>query len=170
MSLRTAWSKPGDHVLDSETIPGSPTLPGSDPSTYPVVALGGTFDHLHAGHKILLSMAAWIADEKVIVGVTGPFSVRHEETVQLSGCADDALLTKKDNRDVLESLPERIQGVRRFMELFKPSLVYEIVPINDVYGPTATDPNIQALVVSKETASGGKAGTYFYGNPFFAVC
>ncbi|KAI0256648.1 Nucleotidylyl transferase [Lactifluus subvellereus] len=141
MSLRTAWSKPGDHVFDSETIPGSPTVPGSDPSTHPVVALGGTFDHLHAGHKILLSMAAWIADEKVIVGVT-----------------DDALLTKKDNRDVLESLPERIQGVRRFMELFKPSLVYDIVPINDVYGPTATDPNIQALVVSKETASGGQAG------------
>jgi pantetheine-phosphate adenylyltransferase len=44
------------------------------------------------------------------------------------------------------------------MELFKPSLVYYIVPINDIYGPTATDPNIQALVVSKETVSGGKAG------------
>ncbi len=72
--------------------------------------------------------------------------------------ADDALLTKKDNRDVLESLRERIQGVHRFMELIKPSLVYDIVPLHDVYGPTATDPNIQALVVSKETASGGKAG------------
>lgn len=40
-------------------------------STFPVVALGGTFDHLHSGHKILLSMSAWIAHEKVIVGVTG---------------------------------------------------------------------------------------------------
>jgi pantetheine-phosphate adenylyltransferase len=59
---------------------------------------------------------------------------------------------------VLESLQERTRGVQRFMELFKPSLVYDIVPIHDVYGPTATDPNIQALVVSKETASGGKAG------------
>ncbi|KAH9001319.1 Nucleotidylyl transferase [Lactarius akahatsu] len=133
-SLRTAWSKPGDHVMDSETIPGSPTSPGSDPPTYPVVALGGTFDHLHAGHKILLSMAC------VIIGVT-----------------DDALLTKKDNREVLEGLPERMRGVRQFMELFKPSLVYDIVPIQDVYGPTGADPNIQALVVSKETASGGKA-------------
>jgi pantetheine-phosphate adenylyltransferase len=46
------------------------------------------------------------------------------------------------------------------MELFKPSLVYDIVPINDVYGPTATDANIQALVVSKETASGGNAGKW----------
>lgn len=40
-------------------------------AVYPVVALGGTFDHLHAGHKILLSMAAWIAGKKIIVGVTG---------------------------------------------------------------------------------------------------
>jgi pantetheine-phosphate adenylyltransferase len=38
---------------------------------YPVVVLGGTFDHLHVGHKILLSMAACIASQKVIVGVTG---------------------------------------------------------------------------------------------------
>jgi pantetheine-phosphate adenylyltransferase len=50
------------------------------------------------------------------------------------------------------------------MELFKPRLVYDIVPIHDVYGPTATDPNIQALVVSKETASGGKAGKCFNGS------
>ena len=42
----------------------------------PVVALGGTFDHLHAGHKILLSMAASIATRRIIVGVTGEqFSV-----------------------------------------------------------------------------------------------
>ena len=47
-------------------------IPPSSPSPcYPVVALGGTFDHLHAGHKILLSMAAWIATRKVIVGITG---------------------------------------------------------------------------------------------------
>ena len=39
---------------------------------------------------------------------------------------------------------------------WKPSLVYDIVPFYDVHGPTATDPNIQALVVSKETASGGR--------------
>jgi len=59
---------------------------------------------------------------------------------------------------VLEGLPERMRGVRQFVELFKPSLVYDIVAIQDVYGPTGADPNIQALVVSKETASGGKAG------------
>jgi bifunctional ADP-heptose synthase (sugar kinase/adenylyltransferase) len=38
---------------------------------YGVAAIGGTFDHLHAGHKVLLSMAAWVTEEKLIVGVTG---------------------------------------------------------------------------------------------------
>lgn len=57
--------------MDSKTDPDSRTAPGLGPSTFPVVALGGTFDHIHSGHKLLLSMAAWIADEKVVVGVTG---------------------------------------------------------------------------------------------------
>jgi len=38
---------------------------------YENVVLGGTFDHLHAGHKILLSMTAWIASKRVVCGVTG---------------------------------------------------------------------------------------------------
>lgn len=38
---------------------------------YGDVALGGTFDHLHAGHKILLSMTAWISSHRVVCGVTG---------------------------------------------------------------------------------------------------
>lgn len=59
-----------NNTLESSPPSQDPTLP----PVYPVVALGGTFDHLHAGHKILLSMAAWIAKEKVIVGVTGKLS------------------------------------------------------------------------------------------------
>lgn len=45
----------------------------SDPARqYRVVALGGTFDHLHPGHKILLTLAAAITTERLVVGVTGP--------------------------------------------------------------------------------------------------
>lgn len=62
ISKPTSWS--------ASHIPLPPDADGVKPS-FPVVALGGTFDHLHAGHKILLSMAAWIARKKVIVGVTG---------------------------------------------------------------------------------------------------
>lgn len=66
---------PGDTGSESGTpFLESPVIEDSQPSTYPVVALGGTFDHLHAGHKILVSMGAWIAEEKLIVGVTGGHS------------------------------------------------------------------------------------------------
>ncbi|KIY43437.1 Nucleotidylyl transferase [Fistulina hepatica ATCC 64428] len=113
--------------------------PGT-PSLFPVVALGGTFDHLHAGHRILLSMAAWITSEKLIIGVT-----------------DDALLVRKSFANVLESLSTRMEHVRDFLCLFRPGISLDIVPISDVYGPTGWDPNIQALVVSKETLSGADA-------------
>ena len=33
--------------------------------------LGGTFDRLHAGHKLLLTACALITTERVTIGVTG---------------------------------------------------------------------------------------------------
>jgi phosphopantetheine adenylyltransferase len=39
----------------------------------------------------------------------------------------------------------------------RPGLILDLVPISDVAGPTGWDANIQALVVSKETLSGGAA-------------
>jgi pantetheine-phosphate adenylyltransferase len=65
---------------------------------------------------------------------------------------------KKSNAGVVESFDKRIEAVRRFGAFFNPSLIYEVVPITDVYGPTAWDPNIQALVVSHETQEGAAAG------------
>ena len=130
---------------------------------YPVVALGGTFDHLHAGHKILLSMAAWIASQKLIVGITGPSvrpSVRAVQSLSpslhrvLTARTDDALLGKKEFKDVLEPLRVRAARTHVFLTRFKPGVVYDCVPISDVYGPTGWDANIQALVVSKETLPG----------------
>lgn len=37
---------------------------------YNTVVLGGTFDRLHVGHKILLSEAALRAHKRLVVGVT----------------------------------------------------------------------------------------------------
>jgi pantetheine-phosphate adenylyltransferase len=71
--------------------------------------------------------------------------------------ADDPLLVKKAFREVLESIDVRIAAVRGFLELFKRGMEYDIVPIADIYGPTASDPNIQALIVSKETMSGANS-------------
>lgn len=45
----------------------------SDFKNFKTVCLGGTFDRLHSGHKVLLSEAALRATEQLIVGVTdGP--------------------------------------------------------------------------------------------------
>ena len=76
-----------------------------------------------------------------------------------TACIDDALLGNKKFKHVMESIDDRIRHVREFMTLFKSSLEYYIVPITDVYGPTAHDPDVQALVVSHETLSGGAAST-----------
>lgn len=110
--------------------------------------VGGTFDHLHAGHKILLSMTAFIASRKLICGITG---LPHHN---ISLIIDDALLKNKKFADLLESISFRTQTVRTFLTLIARNLELDLVPIQDVYGPTAYDPDISALVISEETRAG----------------
>lgn len=111
----------------------------SDEKKYPVSALGGTFDHIHDGHKILLSIAAFLTSSRLIIGVT-----------------DQDLLLKKKYIEYLESFDRRCENVQDFLALLKPTLLVEIVPIRDVCGPTGTVPEIECLVVSRETVSGGE--------------
>ena len=124
---------------------------------FEVTALGGTFDHLHAGHKILLTMAAWITTRRLIVGITGQsFSQSFLLLlVARSGCVqrlcmdsvliyrldvslrltnsctltDDVLLKNKKFSQHLESLEVRQQAVRRFVNLLKPQLTLDTPPL-----------------------------------------
>ena len=67
--LRQSYLPAGERNPDEEN---TPSLTASNfPPFYPVSIIGGTFDHLHAGHKILLSMAAYITSQKLIIGITG---------------------------------------------------------------------------------------------------
>ncbi|CAE6433804.1 unnamed protein product [Rhizoctonia solani] len=104
---------------------------------YSVSALGGTFDYLHSGHKILISMGAWITTNRLIVGLS-----------------DDELLTRKANKQYIQPITKRTASVAAFVRMFKPSIECDAVAIQDVYGPTAWDPSVQALVVSSETLGG----------------
>ncbi|GAA5980058.1 hypothetical protein JCM11641_008273 [Rhodosporidiobolus odoratus] len=133
---RWEWSEGKSNLGDDGGLQG--VAYEQQRADYRVVALGGTFDHLHAGHKILLTMACAIATEKIIVGVS-----------------DDDLLINKKHRQYLQPLSQRISAIQGFIELVRPSLQHDVVPLQDVYGPTAHDPEIEALVVSEETRSGG---------------
>jgi hypothetical protein len=70
------------------------------------------------------------------------------------------MLKSKANQQIMEPIATRTQHVRDFLKFFKPQICADIVPITDVYGPTAWDPNIQAIVVSKETKGGADASAY----------
>ena len=51
----------------------------------------------------------------------------------------------------------RIANVRAFLNLIARNLELDLPPISDVYGPTAWDPEISALVISQETVAGAEA-------------
>lgn len=105
---------------------------------YDSVVLGGTFDRLHHGHKILLSEAVLRCCKKLTVGVT-----------------DVPMLKSKKLWELIESTEIRIHKVSNFLEDVSPHIQFDITPITDMYGPTKDDPTFQMLVVSAETARGG---------------
>ena len=47
--------------------------------------------------------------------------------------------------------------MRKFLTLIARDLELELVPIQDVYGPTAYDPEISGLVISEETRAGAQS-------------
>lgn len=69
----------------------------------------------------------------------------------------DALLRNKKHRDLMESFEERQQSVRQFCKTIGKQIDFQTGAINDIYGPTATEPSYQAIVVSMESLSGGRA-------------
>lgn len=144
------------------------------------VAVGGTFDHLHIGHKLLLSATVFIAQ---------PGSEGREITIGITG---DELLVNKKHASVLESWDTRQQRSAEFVEsilvlspdipsirkiehfdepgpngkvvkvtytspVVSDKVTINYVRISDPFGPTITDESISALVISAETRAGGKA-------------
>ncbi len=97
------------------------------------VAVGGTFDELHRGHKVLLTKAFEVGGCVLI------------------GLSSDELVHKMSKPHVTASYAERLKGLEEFLRDLDMWDRTEVVALNDPYGSSITDADIEALVVSEET-------------------
>ena len=102
-------------------------------AVFKLVAVGGTFDELHKGHRALL-MKAFEVGERVLIGL----------------CTDRFARLLRKNHPVAP-YNERLKELRRLLEDHNLLSRAEIFPLEDPYGPTVSSNEIQAIVVSKET-------------------
>ncbi|MEM2369336.1 MAG: phosphopantetheine adenylyltransferase [Candidatus Bathyarchaeia archaeon] len=98
-----------------------------------IVGVGGTFDELHKGHKVLLKTA-----------------FEYGETVWI-GLTTDGFAKKLRKNHGIAPYDVRLRNLMKFLEDLSVSSRAEIVPLDDPYGPAASNPEIEAIVVSRET-------------------
>jgi pantetheine-phosphate adenylyltransferase len=100
---------------------------------YRKVAVGGTFDQLHKGHKALLGKAFEVGD-KVAVGITS-----------------DSFVAKLGKQHRTASFEDRKRDVLAYLATQGLTDRAEIVPLDDSFGLTITNQALDAIVVSQET-------------------
>lgn len=105
---------------------------------YKVIAAGGTFDHLHEGHKVFL-MWLFTQGERVILGVT----------------SDE--FAKDTKNTLVEPFAIRKQQVENFLKEKNLFDRLSLVSIDDVYGPLLkSDFEVEALGVTEDTYKGAE--------------
>jgi cytidyltransferase-like protein len=100
-----------------------------------VVATGGTFDEIHAGHIALLSKAFEVG-AKVIIGVTSDEFVKNK---------------KKINHD----FTRRVLNLKEMIKQEFGEVNYEIAKLDSEFGPAVTTGDVGALIASEETKAKG---------------
>lgn len=93
--------------------------------------LGGTFDHFHSGHEHFLHEAC-VATEHLTIGLTTP-----------------ELHRNKEFKDTIEDFEVRKSTVEAFISTFHPDVSFEIIPLEDIYGTTLHDLEIDAIFVTE---------------------
>ncbi|RLF10093.1 MAG: phosphopantetheine adenylyltransferase [Thermoprotei archaeon] len=104
---------------------------------YRKVAVGGTFDRLHRGHKALLERAFEVGEEVVI------------------GVASDHMVERKELAHLVAAFKEREEGLKRYLEEKDWLSRAKLVMLERPEGVLLEDPSIDALVVSEETLPRG---------------
>lgn len=103
---------------------------------YKLVALGGTFDILHSGHLELLRKGFDIST-RVIIGLT----------------SDE--LAKKRGKHLIHGYTQRYQALEDIVQRNFPDTSYKISKLENDFGPAVLEKEVEALVVSEETAFQG---------------
>jgi len=106
---------------------------GNRKASYRTVATGGTFDRLHRGHEALLSKSFEVG-EKVVIGVT----------------SDD--FARREGKRPEQTYSERVARLRHYLDREYPGRVYAISRLDDYFGPGIASEEVEAIVVSAETA------------------
>jgi len=104
---------------------------------YKRVAVGGTFDYFHIGHKALLKIA-FDSGVSVVIGVS----------------SDD--FAKKLGKGIKQKFQDRVERLKNFLSSNYLDRKHEIHPLNDHFGPIIVDKDIEAIVVSEETLDKAK--------------
>ncbi|KAL5113474.1 hypothetical protein ACEQ8H_008638 [Pleosporales sp. CAS-2024a] len=166
-------------TVEEPLIHVAPSGPSGSSINHLSVAVGGTFDHLHIGHKLLLTMFAFVLGRRQ--------SSEQAPSTLTVGITGDALLQNKKFAQHLESWRRRQQATHDFLSsilYFGPpddarvtvqefheagpnghavhvsypfGLSIKYVEIWDPFGPTITDKDMTALTLSRETRGGGAA-------------
>ena len=105
---------------------------------HPRTVLGGTFDHLHAGHWALLRAAMRGGGEVAIGLTTARYLAAHRKPAQ----------------GQIESYEHRRRAPARWLRKEFPHRRWKVVPLEDRFG-RSVEPGFDRLVVSVETAEGG---------------
>lgn len=168
-----SFSKPIS-ALVTDQANGNPESDACD--GYSTVCLGGTFDHLHPGHKLFLHAAVLLLNNR------GPSLKTNHQCQLVVGVSSDELLAKKQYAEELQSWDIRARSVLSFLStllststaaatqvksvrgqtkelhaLYRDDyILVRCIDLHDVYGPTVKEEGIKALVVSGETRSGGE--------------
>lgn len=108
------------------------------------VAIGGTFDRLHKGHREFISRA-FEAGERVVVGLTSNAYVQEKCKVQNAKC-----------KIKVGSYTQRKTELEKFLVEKRWRERAEILEINDVYGNADKNPELEAIVVTDDSAGGAR--------------
>lgn len=103
---------------------------------FKTVAVGGTFDEFHRGHRALLEKAFDVG-ERVVIGL----------------CTDD-FVERLGKPHMVAPFAVRLEELKGFLLRRGWLDRADIVPLSDAFGPAASSGLIDGIVVSEETEGG----------------